>query len=170
VQPQKQETQQETRRTLNPRLPGTPFDPSKPTGLPGTPLPAARLCKIGLRTAHLMATSVLVGGYAFGAPAARLLPWLYVAIATGVAMIFYEAYPRLRPTTPTAGVPGTPLDFVFEGWGLMTLAKLGLLCALGFAGRARLPILLAAVAVASIGSHMPRRWRHYSLLHRRGMR
>jgi hypothetical protein len=148
VQPRKQETQQETRRTLN---------PSKPNpGSPGTPLPAARLCKIGLRTAHLMATSVLVGGYAFGAPAARLLPWLYVAIATGVAMIFYEAYPNW--------------SFFFEGWGLMLLAKLALLGALGFAGLPRVPILLAAVAVASIGSHMPRRWRHYSLLHRRVMR
>ena len=121
------------------------------------PLPAVRLCKVALRTAHLVSTSVLVGGYAFNAPAARLTPWLAVAIATGVAMIFYEAYPKM-------------LDFVFEGWGLMLLAKLGLLCALGFAGRARLPILLAAVAVASIGSHMPRRWRHYSLLHRRVMR
>jgi hypothetical protein len=103
-----------------------------------------------------MSTSVLVGGYAFGAPASRLLPWLYVAIATGVAMIFYEAYPRL--------------DFLFEGWGLMLVIKLALLGALGFASRARLPILLAVVAVASIGSHMPRRWRHYSLLHRRVMR
>ena len=119
-------------------------------------LPAARLCKVALRTAHLMATSVLVGGYAFGAPATRLAPWLYVAIATGVGMIFYEAYPKL--------------DFVFEGWGMMTLIKLALLCRLGVAGRARVPILLAAVAVASIGSHMPRRWRHYSLLHRRVMR
>ena len=137
-------------------------DPQKPARQhPGTSttnasLPAARLCKIALRTAHLMATSVLVGGYVFGAPATRLQPWLYGAIATGVAMTFYEAYPRL--------------DFVFEGWGLMLLVKLALLARLPFAGRARLPILLATVAVASIGSHMPRRWRHYSLLHRRVMR
>ena len=120
------------------------------------PLPAARLCKVVLRTRHLRATSVLVGGYAFGAPAARLLPWLYAAIATGVAMIFYEAYPTL--------------GFVFEGWGLMLLAKLGLLCAMRLDGRTRLPILLAVVALAAIGSHMPRRWRHYSLLHRKVMR
>ena len=158
-----QPSQQETPRAHHPSTPKT--------GAPGTPpLPAARLCKIALRTAHLMATSVLVGGYAFGAPGARLMPWLYGVIATGVAMTFYEAYPKLRPSTPTAGVPGTPLDFVFEGWGLLLLAKLALLALLPFAGRARLPVLLAAVAVASIGSHMPRRWRHYSLLHRRVMR
>lgn len=134
MQPQAKDKQQETPRTL----------------------PAARLCKVGLRTAHLMATSLLVGGYAFNVSAPRLAPWLYVAIATGVAMIFFEAYPKL--------------DFVFEGWGLMTLVKLGLLCVMGVTVRARMPILLAVVAVASIGSHMPRRWRHYSLLHRRVMR
>ena len=135
MQPQQQAKQkQETQRTL----------------------PAARLCKIALRTAHLIATSVLVGGYAFGAPATRLLPWLYGTIATGVAMTFYEAYPKL--------------DFLFEGWGLMLLVKLALLARLPFATRARLPILLAVVAVASIGSHMPRKWRHYSMLHRRVMR
>jgi hypothetical protein len=71
-------------------------------------------------------------------------------------MIFYEAYPTL--------------GFLFEGWGLMLLAKLGLLCALGLVSRARLPILLAVVALAAIGSHMPRRWRHFSILHRKVMR
>ena len=142
--------QPETQKTPQPSTPTTGAPESSPT------LPAVRLCKIGLRTAHLMATSVLVGGYAFAATTARLAPWLHVAIATGVAMIFFEAYPKL--------------DFVFEGWGLMLLVKLALLARLPFAGRARLPILLAVVAVASVGSHMPRRWRHYSLLHRRVMR
>lgn len=134
MQPQAQKVPQETPRTL----------------------PRGRVFKIALRTAHLMATSVLVGGYAFSAPATRLAPWLYAAIATGVGMTLFEAYPRL--------------DFLFEGWGLMLLVKLALLWRLGVASQARLPILLAVVALASIGSHMPRRWRHYSLLHRRVMR
>jgi hypothetical protein len=119
-------------------------------------LPGARLCKIALRTVHLMVTSVLVGGHAFGAPARSLIPWLCVAIATGVGMVFYEAYPSL--------------SFLFEGWGLMLLAKLALLCVVPFTGRLRLPILLAVVALASIASHMPRRLRHYSLLHRKTTR
>jgi len=97
-----------------------------------------------------MSTSVLVGACAFAAPGHALLPWLYVALVSGIAMIFFEAYPSL--------------SFFFEGWGLMLIAKLALLCAIPFAARLRLPLLLAAVAVASIGSHMPRRFRHYSLL------
>lgn len=114
-------------------------------------IPYGRLYKTTLRTAHLMAISVLVGGHAFNAPVSALRPLLYVAIATGVGMIFLEAYPSL--------------NFIFEGWGLLLFAKLALLCCIPFAWKQRLPILLAVVALAGIGSHMPARFRHYSLLH-----
>jgi hypothetical protein len=114
-------------------------------------LPYSRVCKVGLRTAHLMAISVLVGGHAFGAPASTLLPLLYVAIATGAGMILFEAYPSM--------------GFLFQGWGLMLLAKLALLCWIPFAWKLRFPILLAVVAIASIGSHMPKKFRHYSVLY-----
>jgi hypothetical protein len=116
-------------------------------------LPCSRFCKIALRTAHLMAISVLVGGHAFGAPKHALLPWLYAAIVTGAGMIFFEAYPGL--------------GFVFQGWGLMFFAKLALLCCIPFAWKARFPILLVVVAIASIASHMPGRLRRYSVLYRR---
>jgi hypothetical protein len=100
-----------------------------------------------------MATSVLVGGHAFGAPPHELLPWLYAAVATGVGMTLFEAYPSL--------------NFLFQGWGLMLLAKLALLCMIPFAGKVQFPILLIVVAIASIASHMPGRFRHYSVLDRR---
>ena len=105
-----------------------------------------------MRTVHLMAISLLVGGHAFGA-ADPLRPWLYVAIASGAGMIVLEAYPTLH--------------FIFEGWGLLLLAKLALLCVIPFAWNYRLPILLAVVALAGIGSHLPARFRHYSFLYRR---
>ncbi len=120
---------------------------------PPRSIPYGRLYKITLRTAHLMATSVLVGGHAFSAPVAALRPLLYVAIATGLGMIFLEAYPSVH--------------FVFEGWGLLLLGKLALLCCIPFAWKQRLPLLLAAVALASVASHMPGRFRHYSVLYRR---
>jgi hypothetical protein len=121
--------------------------PAEPRSLPYT-----RPCKIALRTAHLMATSVLVGGHAFEAPPSALLPWLYAAVASGVGMVLFEAYPSM--------------NFLFQGWGLMLLAKLALLCAIPFAGKATFPVLLAVVALASIASHMPGRFRHYSVLDR----
>jgi len=124
------------------------FQPQEPL-----PIAHARLYKVTLRTAHLMAISVLVGGHAFSAPVSALKPLLYVAIATGAGMILLEAGPTLH--------------FVFEGWGLLLLGKLVLLCCIPFAWKQRFPILLAVVAIASIGSHMPRSLRHYSLLYRR---
>jgi len=125
------------------------FQPEQPR----SSIPYARLYKTTLRTAHLMAISVLVGGHAFNAPVSALRPLLYVAVATGLGMIFLEAYPSL--------------NFLFEGWGLLLFAKLALLCWIPFAWKQRLPILLTVVAIASIGSHMPARFRHYSLLYRR---
>ena len=124
------------------------FQPMEPPSIPH-----GRVYKVALRTAHLMATSVLVGGHAFGAPVSALRPLLYVAIATGAGLILLETGPSLH--------------FVFEGWGLLLLIKLALLCWIPFAWKQRFPILLAVVAIASIGSHMPARFRHYSLLYRR---
>ena len=124
------------------------FQPKEPLSIPH-----ARLYKVTLRTAHLMAISILVGGHAFSAPVSALRPLLYVAIATGAALILLETGPSLH--------------FVFEGWGLLLLIKLALLCWIPFAWKQRFPILLAVVAIASIGSHMPARFRHYSLLYRR---
>jgi hypothetical protein len=124
------------------------FRPVRPRSLP-----YARFCGIVFRTVHLMAISTLVGGHAFGAPVAALKPLLYVAIVTGAGLIVLESYPSLH--------------FVFEGWGLFVIAKLVLLCLIPFMWSRRFPILLAVVAIASVGSHMPARFRHYSLLYRK---
>jgi len=124
------------------------FQPMEPFAVP-----YGRLYKVALRTVHLMAISILVGGHAFDAPAGALKPLLYVAIATGAGMIALETGPSLH--------------FLFEGWGVLLLGKLALLCCIPFAWKQRFPILLAVTAIASIGSHMPARFRHYSLLYRR---
>jgi hypothetical protein len=117
------------------------------------PIPHVRAWKISLRTVHLIAASILVGGYAFAAPAAQLRLPLFTVVASGTGMVLLEAYPRL--------------DSVFQGWALLTWAKLALLCLVPHAGRYRLAILMAVIVLASIGSHMPARFRHYSLLYRR---
>ncbi|MFB3814762.1 MAG: hypothetical protein ACE14L_11695 [Terriglobales bacterium] len=113
-------------------------------------IPYGRAWKIALRTAHLMAISILVGGHAFGVAAGQLSPWLYAAIASGVALAALEAYPAFAS--------------VLEGWGLVLLGKLVLLCVVPFAWSQRIPLLLGVVALSSIGSHMPAKLRHYSLL------
>jgi hypothetical protein len=126
--------------------------------LPNPPrrLPGARAWNVTARTIHLAATGTLVGGHVFGVPAADLLPWLWVAAASGAALLAIEVYGSL--------------DWLLQLGGLAVVVKLALLCVIPFAWGARVPLLFAVVAIAGVGSHMPGRFRHYSLLYRRSIR
>jgi hypothetical protein len=97
------------------------------------------------------ATGLLLGGHIFGAPVEQLRLLLYAAIATGAGMIVLDVY----------AVP----QFIFEGRGLSLAAKLGLLYLVPFVWHYRIPLLLMVMVLASIGSHMPGKFRHYSLLY-----
>jgi hypothetical protein len=118
-------------------------------------LPHSRWWNIGARTAHLAATGVLLGGHVFGADEAVLRPLLWVAIASGAAMIAIEVYPTAH--------------WAHQVCALFVYAKLGVLCLVPFMWAYRVPMLLAVLALASVGSHAPRRVRHYSLWYRRVM-
>ncbi len=113
---------------------------------------AKRVLNIVLRTAHVGTMGILLGGHAFGVSPARLRPALVLTVTTGIALLAIEAGPR-------------PLWF-HQGRGLMTLTKLGLLCLVPLAWTYRVPILMAVVVIASVGSHMPGRYRYYSVLSR----
>ncbi len=117
---------------------------------PPRTIPHARLLNISCRTVHLAGFSLLLGGHAWGVEADRLLPALWVTIVGGLALMVLESHASAR--------------WLFEGRGLMVLFKLGLLLVVPFAWEHRLLILLAVVAIASVGSHMPARFRHASLL------
>lgn len=110
----------------------------------------ARAWSILFRTLHLLAISILLGGHAFNAPAGQLRPMLYLAIASGVGMAWIEAYPFWQA--------------LFQGWGILLMIKLALLCAVPFAWSHRLAILVAVLVIGSVGSHLPKRLRHYSPL------
>jgi uncharacterized membrane protein len=111
-------------------------------------IPYARAWSIFFRTLHLLAISILVGGHLFNAPAAQLLPLLYLAILSGVGMAFIEAYPFWQK--------------LFQGWGFLLIIKLALLCVIPFAWRHRVAILIVVLIIGSVGSHLPKRLRHYS--------
>ena len=117
-------------------------------------LPHARAWNIAFRTAHIAATSVLVGGHAFDVPAAHLYLALWLVIATGGVLIFLEAF-------------SVAFRWVFQWRGLIVIAKLTLLAAIPFAWSVRLPILIIVIVLASVGSHMPGRFRYYSVVERR---
>ena len=111
-----------------------------------------RVLNIGFRTAHLGAMGVLLGGHAFDLAPERLTVSLWLTVGTGLALATVES--------------GRRLLWLHQGRGLMTMVKLALLCLVPLAWDYRLPILLAVVVLASVGSHMPARFRYYSVLHR----
>jgi len=117
-------------------------------------VPGTRAISIALRTLHLAAFGILLGGHAFGVEAEKLLPYLYLTILSGLGLIALEVY--------AAG-----LYWLFLGKGIMVLVKLAILLVIPFFWEARVVLLLLVVGIASVGSHMPSRYRHYSVLHRR---
>ncbi|MGE5361794.1 MAG: hypothetical protein ACM3NQ_22485 [Bacteroidales bacterium] len=117
-------------------------------------IPYARAWNIGIRTVHIAAMSVLVGAHAFDVPAPRLHVTLGVTIASGAVLILLEAF-------------SVTYRWLYQGRGLMVLAKLALLAVVPFAWGSRLPILLIVIVLASVGSHMPARFRYYSVVDRR---
>jgi hypothetical protein len=119
-------------------------------------LPYARAWNVGSRTVHLAATGTLLGGHVFGVQADALLPWLWVAIASGAVMLAVELY--------------TSFDWLTQVGGLVVVLKVILLCAIPFAWTARVPLLFAVVAIAGVGSHMPGKYRHYSVLYGRSIK
>ena len=113
----------------------------------------ARIANITLRTAHIAAMGVLLGGHAFDVEKSRLLLSLWMTIGTGVVLGLLEA--------------GGNLTWFHQGRGLMTIAKVLLLCTIPFLWDYRLAILLVVVVIGSVGSHMPARMRYYSVVYRK---
>ncbi len=116
-------------------------------------IPYTRAWNIGMRTAHIAVTSVLVGGHVFDVPKTQLMPWLQATIVTGAALILLESFPRLC--------------WFYQGRGLFVMAKLGLLASIPWAWSYRVPILFTVIIIASVGAHMSGRFRYYSVIHRR---
>jgi hypothetical protein len=116
-------------------------------------IPHERAWNVGLRTLHLMAFGALLGGHVWQVQADLLYPSLAITVASGAALIGLELYQNVH--------------WLFLGKGLVVLAKLALLLLVPLFWEARVLLLLAVVALASIGAHMPARFRHYSVLHRR---
>jgi hypothetical protein len=118
-------------------------------------IPHGRTWNIAARTVHIAATGILLGAHVFDVPADRLWPYLWIAIATGSVLIALEVYPEGH--------------WLHQGCALALYAKLALLCLIPFFWESRVPILLAVVVFASVGSHAPRRLRHYSVVLKRVM-
>jgi hypothetical protein len=117
------------------------------------PVPGARTIRVALRTAHLAAFATLYGGHWYEVVPERLVPALVATLATGGALTAFEMY----------RAPVWPLQVR----GLATLLKIILVAAVAVAWNARLWLLTAAIVIGGVTSHMPGRFRYYSLAHGR---
>ena len=108
---------------------------------------------MALRTLHIAAMGLVLGGVAWSVPDAKLHVAGVLTVASGVLLLAIEV--------ARSGV------YLYQGAGVASLLKLALL-AFGLAFPvARFELYLAATLVASVGSHMSARWRHYSVLERK---
>ena len=106
-----------------------------------------RWLRIFSRTAHILATSVLVGGHFFAVPAEALRPWLYGVLGTGGLLWATDL--------------GQGFAYLREVRGLTILLKLALVAAVALFWTLRVPILFTVVLVSGVVSHMPGRYRYY---------
>jgi hypothetical protein len=116
-------------------------------------VPGERAINIALRTAHLMTFGILLGGHVFDVAPQRLIPYLYLTIASGAGLIALELYRSCR--------------WVYLLKGVLVGLKLILLVAAGVWWDQRVPLLLLVLLLGSVGSHLPARFRYYSVIHRR---
>jgi hypothetical protein len=120
---------------------------------PQRTLPGARWLRTSLRTLHLVAVGALYGGHVYGVEAYRLVGALVGVLATGAALVVFEVWQARI--------------WLVQVRGVATLLKLVLLAAIGVAWDLRILLLTLALVIGSVSSHMPGRWRYYSLLHGR---
>jgi len=111
----------------------------------------ARPVQLVLRSVHIAAMAMVVGAIPFGAEFAALQVPILLTLASGTLLFVIDL--------------ARDMGILVQGSGMAVLLKLGLLGLGALQPAARLPWYLAATLVASVGSHMPGTWRHFSFLH-----
>jgi hypothetical protein len=112
--------------------------------------PGARAIALGLRTTHLGAMAIVVGGVHFAVPVASLRSWIALTAASGAGLLASElSHSRHWP---------------YQGRGLAAIAHVAAL-SLVLVGETRLATAVALV-LGAVGSHLPKKIRKWSLRHR----
>ena len=110
-------------------------------------LPWGRPLQVVLRTIHIIAMGMVLGGVAWGGTRESLWTWILATILSGLLLLGIDLWKSCA--------------FLVQGAGVAVLLKLVLLGLGNLFPAARLEWYLAATAVASIGSHMTSAWRHF---------
>lgn len=116
-------------------------------------IPGLRALRTLVRAAHLVAVAAFYGGHVHGVPADRLEPALLGVVCTGAAFSLLE-------------MARAPVWLV-QVRGAAVYTKVALMLGAATSPPLRIPLLTLALLIGAIVSHMPGRYRYYSLLHRR---
>ena len=111
--------------------------------------PYSRPIQVGLRSIHIVAMGLFLGGVAFGATSEQLRAPLLFTVVSGLLLL--AAAVRWRCLVLSEGA----------GWAFFL--KLGLLGLAQALPSARLELFIAAAFLTSVASHMPGSWRHRAL-------
>lgn len=113
-------------------------------------LPWARPVQLVLRSVHIAAMALVVGGLPFGMGFEALRGPILITLASGVLLFAIDL--------------ARDMGILVQGSGVAVLVKLALLGLGSLQPAHRLPWYLAATLVASVGSHMTGSWRHFSFV------
>jgi hypothetical protein len=123
--------------------------PEEPSRRPGW----MRWLDVVLRAAHVLVISLLLGGVFFKIPGNHLYQWRYLAIGTGFTLIVSEVLHSLH--------------WPYQGRGVMVFIHVVLFSLACLLPRQAVVCLLAALIIGMLGSHMPKKFRHWSFIHGR---
>jgi hypothetical protein len=114
-----------------------------------------RVADIILRTAHVAMIGIVFGGTIFGVPFSQLILWNDLVLGTGCGLIASEVY-HCR-------------HWFYQGSGILGFIHIGLFGLIRLRPDWMVPLLTIALILGMMGSHMPKKFRHWSFVHGRVM-
>lgn len=110
-----------------------------------------RWSNIAVRTLHIVSAGAVFGGILQRASYSDMRGWFLTVILTGLTLLLLEWLHDLH--------------WPHRGKGLLVLCHIIAAAASAFLPFFQVALLWTSLVVGSVGSHMPRRYRHWSILY-----
>lgn len=112
-----------------------------------------RALDILLRTGHIGVTGILFGGFLFDVPFPKLHIWHGLTVATGCGLLTLELYHSL--------------NWPHQVRGILGMLHMAPIIYIHFRPDLAVPLLCLILVFGCVGSHLPRKYRHWSVIYRR---